>query len=107
MDTERRWVPHYPLSAAAEIVEVETDAHTRARTSELGLLGCYLDALTPLPVGSRIRLQLTHQEGTFTALGSVVHSEPNLGMGIKFTGVELAQQAVLVKWLARFGQSCA
>lgn len=45
MDTERRWVPHYPLSAAAEIVEVETDAHTRARTSELGLLFRHPDSI--------------------------------------------------------------
>ncbi len=107
MDTERRWVPHYPLNTAAEIVEVQTDTRTRAQTSDLGLLGCYLDTLTPLPVGSKIRLQLTHQDGTFTALGNVVHSEPNIGMGIKFTAVELAQQAVLVKWLARLSRSRA
>jgi hypothetical protein len=56
-------------------------------------MGCYLDMLNRFPV-------MTGVQEAFTALGIVVHSQAGMGIGIKFTGVEDRQQAVLDRWLA-------
>ena len=45
-------------------------------------------------------LHISHNDETFTALGVVASGQPMMGMGIKFTDVQLDQQATLDKWLA-------
>jgi hypothetical protein len=54
-----------------------------------------------LPAGTEIRLRVTRDDITFAALGTVVRSTP--AMGVKFSVVELDQQAVLKKWLTEAG----
>ena len=49
MEHERRRAPRYPLIASVEVIEPQTNTHLRARTSDLSLVGCYLDmTYTPL-----------------------------------------------------------
>jgi hypothetical protein len=99
MHSERR-PPRHPLIAAVEITELQLNTRSKARTSDVSLVGCYVDTVNPLPVGTEIRVQLTHQGTTFTALGVVAHYEQNMGMGVSFTAVEPDQQVVLEKWIA-------
>jgi hypothetical protein len=99
MTEERRRALRHPLIASAEIIELLTDTHIQARTSDLSLVGCYFDMLNPLPLGTSVKLRITHEATTFTALGTVTHSEPNMGMGIGFTHVEPDQLKVLEQWL--------
>ena len=53
-----------------------------------------------LPVGAEVRLCISHHDATFTALGVVASCQPNMGMGVRFTNVQLDQHATLDKWLA-------
>ena len=103
MTDNLRRAPRYPISAAVEVVELQSDTRTHARISDLSLVGCYVDSMNPLPPGTAVRLQIAHQEATFTALGKVVYSSPNIGMGIEFTTVESGQQETLKKWLDHLG----
>jgi hypothetical protein len=105
MPTKPRRAPRYTLIVAAEVIELQTDTHIKARTSDMSLVGCYLDMMNPLPLGTDIRLQLAHQDTTFTALGTVAYTQANMGMGITFTVVEPHQQSVLEKWLADLSTS--
>jgi len=82
----------------SRIVDLQSESCFKARTSDLSVAGCYLDMANPLPVGSEIRLELTHQNDVFTALGKVIHSEHNIGMGVAFTRVRSDQAAILRKW---------
>jgi PilZ domain len=100
MTQERRRAPRYALIASAQLIEPQTNTLLRARTSDLSLVGCYLDMKTSLPVGTEVRLHVVHDEVTFTALGVVAHGQPNMGMGIRFTDVPLEQHEILEKWLA-------
>ncbi len=104
MHSKRR-ATRYPLIAAVEIVELQSNARMRARTSDVSLIGCYVDTVNPLPAGTEVRVQLTHQDTIFTALGVVAHLQQNMGMGVRFTEVELDQQAVLEKWLAGLSEA--
>ena len=99
MSIERRRAPRVPLIASVEVNEPQTNARLKARISELSLVGCYLDTTNFLPVGTEVRLQITHSDTTVTALGVIAHCKPNMGMGIRFTDVQLDQHEKLDKWL--------
>jgi hypothetical protein len=96
---ERRRASRCPLIASAEVIELQTSTHLEARISDLSLVGCYLDTTNFLPIGTEVRLQIAHNDTMFTALSVVVHCQPNLGMGIRFTDVQLDQHRILDKWL--------
>ena len=100
MAHERRRAPRCPLIASAEVIELQTNTHLRARISDLSLVGCYLDMTNILPVGTEVRLNIAHRDANFTALGVVTHGQPNMGMGVRFTDVLLDQHYILDKWLA-------
>ena len=99
MAHERRRAPRCPLIASAEVIELTTDTHLRARISDLSLVGCYLDVTNTLPVGTEVRVNISHNDATFAALGVVTHCQPNMGMGVRFTDVQLDQHEILDKWL--------
>ena len=103
MRIELRRAPRYKLIANTEVVELRSDTHFKARTSEVSLLGCYVNSVNWLPAGTEIRLRVTRDDTTFAALGTVVRSTPAMGMGVKFSVIELDQQALLKKWLTEAG----
>ena len=100
MAHERRRAPRCPLIASVEVIELATDRHLRARISGLSLTGCYLDTTNFLRAGTEVRLCISHHDTMFTALGVVASCQPNMGMGVRFTDVQLDQHAILDKWLA-------
>lgn len=99
MALERRRAPRPPLVAAVEAIESQGASHLRARISDLSLVGCYLETIDPLPAGTEIRLNINHSDADFSALGIVAHSKPNVGMAIRFTDVQLDQNAILERLL--------
>jgi hypothetical protein len=98
-NSERRVAPRHPFIASAEETDLVSGARLSARVSELSLKGCYLDTLNPLPKGTPIRLVISHGAATFTGFATVIYTQRNMGMGVEFTGVELEQLEVLLKWL--------
>ena len=100
---ERRAVPRFLFIANAEETDMNSGARLSARVSELSLKGCYLDTLNPFPQGTRIKVRITHENASFTALARVIYQHPNMGMGIVFTAMEPTQSEVLKKWLADTG----
>jgi PilZ domain len=95
---ERR-SPRFPFIASAQVIETRTEARLVARLSDLSREGCYLDMLNPLPTGTRLKINVTHQNQQLDAVGRVVHSELNVGMGIQFE--EVGQRAVMDAWLSQ------
>ena len=94
----KRRSPRFPFIASAQIVETRTEARLQARTSDLSREGCYLDMLNPLPTGTRLKINVVHQNQQLDAVGLVVHSELNVGMGVQFE--EIGQRAVIDAWLS-------
>ena len=91
--------PRFPFIASAQLIETRTEARLIARMSDLSREGCYLDMLNPLPTGTRLKINVTHQNQQLDAVGRVVHSELNVGMGIQFE--EVGQRSVMDTWLAQ------
>ena len=60
----------------------------QSRLTDIGLDGVFIDTISPLPVGTLLRLSFgVGQEKYVTTQGIVVQSMPSIGMGIQFAGL--------------------
>jgi hypothetical protein len=100
MYTQTRKAPRFPFVALVEVIELHTDTRLKARTSDLSRQGCYVDTLNPMPDGTTLRLHFNHQDQELDAVGRVVHSQPNMGMGIQFAEIAASDPPILDRWLA-------
>lgn len=96
---ERRRNLRFPFSAAVEMTESATGAKIHGRTADLGLGGCYIDTLTPLPVGAEIKLKILKEDESFEAHGRVMFSQMGMGMGIAFISAQPNQVRTFQKWI--------
>jgi PilZ domain len=97
---QKRTVKRCALVASAEVTDLGSDAKLSARTSEVGLGGCYVDALNPFPDGTLVAVRILRDQGVFEAKGKVVYCHPSSGMGVAFTEMAPAQRLLLEDWLA-------
>jgi PilZ domain len=97
---KQRSVRRCPLVASAEVTELRSGALLSARTSELGLGGCYVDALNPFPEGTLVGLRILRDQGVFETKAKVVYCDPRFGMGLAFTEMTPNQRSLLEAWLA-------
>jgi len=72
---KRRSVRRCALVASAEVTELRSGALLSARTSELGLGGCYVDALNPFPEGTLVGLRILRDQGVFETTAKVVYCD--------------------------------
>ncbi len=100
MQLERHRARRYPFHAGIELTDLESETQTKAQISDLSLFGCHVVTLKPLSAGTKIRIKISHRSESFEALGKVVYSRQNEGMGIHFTNIEPNDQLVLDRWIA-------
>lgn len=96
---EKRSVPRYSLIATVDIVEPVSDMHLAGRVSEISRKGCYLDILNTLPVGTKIYLTVSRDQGTFATPGRIIYVQEGMGMGVAFVEPAPDQMQVLDLWL--------
>src|ERR1700678_2995347 len=97
---ERRAFPRYSLSADAEIVESKSRTKMSARVSDLSRMGCYVEMMSPFPLGSQVKLRIMKNKKPFIAQASVAYAAEGMGMGVKFKELEPEQIPILEKWLS-------
>jgi hypothetical protein len=97
---KRRSVRRCTLVASAEVTEPRSGTLLSARTSELGIGGCYVDALNPFPKGTLVGLRILRDQGVFESKAKVVYCHPRFGMGLAFTEMTPDQRSLLEAWLA-------
>lgn len=100
LPAKRRSVRRCPFVASVEVTELGSETLLAARTSELGLGGCYVDALNPFPEGTLVGLRILRDQGVFETKAKVVYCDPTFGMGLAFTEMKPDQRALLEAWLA-------
>jgi hypothetical protein len=99
-EAERRGADRHVFTAAAEVVDMATGARFSTRTTDLGPGGCFVDTLSPLPVGSQVHVSVRKGQTHFQCEGNVVYSQDGLGMGIGFESLDETQNRQLETWLA-------
>ena len=98
--TTQRSVLRCPLVASAEVTDLHSGTRLSVRISELSVGGCYVDALTPFPEGTLVKLRIIRDRGAFDSNGKVVYTHSNFGMGVAFTDVTTEQRSILEGWIA-------
>jgi hypothetical protein len=97
---KQRSVRRCALVASVEVTELRTGALLSARISELGVGGCYVDALNPFPEGALVALRILRDQGVFETKAKVVYCDSRFGMGLAFIEMSLDQRSILENWLA-------
>jgi PilZ domain len=98
-EAERRGADRHIFTASAEVIDMATGARFSTRTTDLGPGGCFVDTLSPLPIGSQVHVSVRKGQTHFQCEGAVVYSQDGLGMGIGFESLDATQRAQLDTWL--------
>ena len=93
--TNQRSVRRCPLVASAEVTDLHSGTRLLARISELGVGGCFVDALTPFPEGTLVKLRIIRDQGAFEINGKVVCTHSDFCMGVAFTRRDIDQRSIL------------
>lgn len=96
---ERRKNLRFPFTAAMEATDIKTGTKIIGRTSDLSLGGCYVDSLSPFPVGTDAKIKIQKDNVTFEAHAKVVFSSIGMGMGLAFVSAQPKQLKIFQKWL--------
>lgn len=97
---KKRAARRCPFVASAEVTELVTNTRIAARTSEIGVGGCYIETLNPFTEGTIVQLRIVRDQGVFESMARVVYSQGNFGMGLAFVDMPAKQRLVLEDWLA-------
>jgi hypothetical protein len=96
---ERRKDARFSVSASAEMLELSTRTRLTGRASDLGPGGCYIDTVSPFPVGTSLALNLTSENHSVQAKVNVVYAQIGMGMGLAFTEMTAKEKENLTAWL--------
>jgi hypothetical protein len=99
-NAERRTGVRYPFTASAEVSDIRSQASLTGRCSDLSYGGCYVDTISPLAVGSDVRIRIEREAHDFEATGIVAYAHVSLGMGLAFTEIKDKFRGVLHSWIA-------
>lgn len=100
MHFDRHRAPRHSFVALIDLTDMQSEKHLAALTRDLSLFGCHVKTVTPFPVGTKVRLRISHAAANFMAIGKVAYSRPGSGMGIAFITIDPSSQLVLDVWLA-------
>src|ERR1700690_281121 len=99
-EAERRGADRHSFTASADVIELSSGARFSTRTTDLGPGGCFVDTMTPFPVGAKVRVTVKKAKSDFQTEGTVEYSQSGLGMGIAFAELNADQRLALQEWLA-------
>src|ERR1700685_354820 len=96
---ERRKIPRYAVNADSEVEEPRVQAKINGRMTDLGMGGCYVDAMMTFPVDTVVHMRMMGEDLKCEADARVIFSKPGLGMGLMFTDLTAAHQRYLAEWV--------
>lgn len=102
--SERRRKKRHVFSATTEVTDLSSGAKASTRAADLSLQGCFLDSMNPFEVGSKIRLRIQWGGAELTCTAVVRDSQPGMGMGVAFTEMDEARNALLERWIQKLNQ---
>jgi hypothetical protein len=102
---ERRRVPRYSCNVLAHIRRAGDPFSISTRLIDVGLTGGYLQAMSPLPVGTEIQviLETGRTKIPLTAVVRTLH--PAMGNGVEFTKVDVEALDLLQNFLTTLATS--
>lgn len=81
---EKRPATRYDFRCEAEFCKRGSSASFRAFLSDISLSGCYVETITPEPVGAHVEVSFPVNGARVRLPGVVRVVHPSMGMGIEF-----------------------
>ena len=97
---DRRYAIRIPISAEAEILDLETGKKLKGATTDISLGGCFITTERPLSRSCRVRAFLSHKNERIEVLAVVRTVKDHVGMGIEFLDLDETSHATLRRWVA-------
>jgi hypothetical protein len=99
----RRTNPRFSFFANAEVT-LRDGTGVRAQLSELSSRGCYIDALEPIPLRTKLQLRICDGTSSCELRGRVLYMHSGggfgiFGMGVLFEEIGAEQQSAIDMWL--------
>jgi PilZ domain len=82
-------------------------APMQTSASDISGRGCYVESLTPLPLGTPLSITFWIDQEKLVTRGIVRASDPGVGMGIEFTGLDQQGQDRLQQHLESFNAAAS
>jgi hypothetical protein len=105
--TEKRKTPRFRCKGSARLQERGSGVATWATFADISLQGCYVEAASPLRVGTVLGLKLEVNGFRVEASGEVRVAYPNLGMGISFIKISEKDREQLRELVASISRPSA
>ena len=84
-EEERRQHPRHNCAGVAKLWENGSEHSITGRVNEISRGGCYVEIMSPMRTGTKIRLELSVSGRMLRLEGIVRTSQPTIGMGVEFT----------------------
>jgi len=101
----KRANPRFSFFADAEVT-LRDGTGVRAQLAELSSRGCYIDALEPIPIRTKLRLRICDGMSTCELHGKVLYMHSGggfgiFGMGVLFEEMGAEQHSAIGAWLRK------
>jgi hypothetical protein len=87
----RRWDRH-KITFLIALHDDRTQVPMRVTATDISGSGCYVETLSPLPIGTALGAELWMGQERLTTRALVRTSDPRVGMGIEFVGLKTEEQ---------------
>jgi hypothetical protein len=98
-EQERRRAPRHTCNILANIRGVGDSFTTSARLTDISRNGGYLETMSPIPIGTEIKLTLETGEAKIPLIGIVRTLHPAMGNGVAFTKIDVGSLQLLESFL--------
>ena len=87
--------PELSIASVTKMLELRDErsgAAMQTSATDISGRGCYVETLMPIPFGTAVRISFWMDTEKITTAGVVRASDPGVGMGIEFTGLDFSTQ---------------
>ncbi|HEY7410317.1 MAG TPA: PilZ domain-containing protein [Vicinamibacteria bacterium] len=100
MSQDKRQAPRVSYACEVECTGVGMGGSPlNPRISDLSETGAFIDSMTHIPVGSKVKLKFAVAGREVNATAEVAHAMPQFGMGVHFTEMSEADRAAIAEFL--------
>ncbi|MBV8478497.1 MAG: PilZ domain-containing protein, partial [Acidobacteria bacterium] len=85
--SNRRGRQRHKMSFPLELRDERTKVPIRVNATDISGSGCYIETLTPFPIGTNIQVEFWMEQQRINTTALVRTSDPAVGMGLEFVGL--------------------
>lgn len=98
LQNQRKWERH-KIIFVISIHDGYSPMPMRVSATDISARGCYVETISPYPIGASLMVDLSFAAGTITTRSFVRACYPGVGMGIEFMGLTAEQEQSFQKFL--------